>query len=113
MPKSASARALVLERPHRLVLRKLPLPDVGEDVALVSVQPCGLCGTDHEECTGQLAGVVVAGTRGFDSGAPKFRPDMVVLKELRVVGLDAAEDLLATMAGKRDDVPPVHGVVMP
>jgi alcohol dehydrogenase len=31
----------------------------------------------------------------------------------RCVGLDAAEDLLATMAGERDDVPPVHGVVTP
>ncbi|MGH3966930.1 MAG: zinc-dependent alcohol dehydrogenase [Mycobacterium sp.] len=89
--------------------------------------------------------VVVAGTRGFGSGAPGFSPDMVVLKELRIlgtlgvdvtayraaldllaagrypfaslprrcVGLDDAEDLLATMAGERDDVPPVHGVLTP
>jgi alcohol dehydrogenase len=56
MPKSASARALVLERPHRLMLRELPLPDIGDEDALVRVQACGLCGTDHEEYTGQLAG---------------------------------------------------------
>jgi alcohol dehydrogenase len=31
----------------------------------------------------------------------------------RCVGLDEAADLLATMAGERDDVPPVHGVVTP
>ena len=31
----------------------------------------------------------------------------------RCVGLDDAEDLLATMAGERDDVPPVHGVLTP
>ncbi|MDT5237555.1 MAG: alcohol dehydrogenase [Mycobacterium sp.] len=31
----------------------------------------------------------------------------------RCVGLDGAADLLATMAGDRDDVPPVHGVVTP
>ena len=31
----------------------------------------------------------------------------------RSVGLDDAEDLLATMAGERDDVPPVHGVLTP
>jgi alcohol dehydrogenase len=31
----------------------------------------------------------------------------------RCVGLDDAEDLLATMAGERDDVPPVHGVLAP
>jgi alcohol dehydrogenase len=89
--------------------------------------------------------VVVAGTRGVGSDAPGFWPDMIVFKELRVlgalgvdvtayraalnllasgrypfaslprrcVGLDDAEDLLATMAGERDDVPPVHGVLTP
>jgi alcohol dehydrogenase len=31
----------------------------------------------------------------------------------RCVGLDDAEDLLATRAGERDDVPPVHGVLPP
>ncbi|BBZ14009.1 hypothetical protein MBRA_42040 [Mycobacterium branderi] len=31
----------------------------------------------------------------------------------RCVGLDDAEDLLATMAGERDAVPPVHGVLIP
>jgi alcohol dehydrogenase len=31
----------------------------------------------------------------------------------RCVGLDGAEDLLATMAGERDVVAPVHGVVTP
>ncbi len=30
--------------------------------------------------------VVVAGTRGFGTGAPGFSPDMVVFKELRVIG---------------------------
>ncbi len=89
--------------------------------------------------------VVVAGTRGFDTGAPGFVPDLVVMKELRIlgalgvdatayraalelltsgrypfeslprrcVGLDDLEDLLATMAGERDGVPPVHGVFTP
>lgn len=89
--------------------------------------------------------VVVAGTRGWDTGAPGFVPDMVVLKELRIfgalgvdaaayraaldvlasgrypfadiprrsVGLDAAEELLATKAGERDGVRPVHAVVTP
>jgi alcohol dehydrogenase len=31
----------------------------------------------------------------------------------RCVGLDEAGDLLATMAGERAGVPPVHGVVTP
>ena len=89
--------------------------------------------------------VVVAGTRGFGTGAPGFSPDTIVFKELRVVGalgvdvtayraalelllsgrypfeglprrcarLEDAGELLATMAGERDGVPPVHGVLTP
>ncbi|KZS85584.1 zinc-dependent alcohol dehydrogenase [Mycobacterium persicum] len=89
--------------------------------------------------------VVVAGTRGMGAGAPGFSPDLVVFKELRILGalgvdatayraalvmlasgrypfehlprrcvrLDDAEELLATMAGERDGVPPVHGVLTP
>ncbi|PXX09895.1 zinc-dependent alcohol dehydrogenase [Mycolicibacterium moriokaense] len=56
MPDSARARALVLERPHHLVTRDIPLPVVGDDDALVRVEACGLCGTDHEQYTGELAG---------------------------------------------------------
>jgi alcohol dehydrogenase len=56
MPESASARALVLERPRRLVRHELPLPVVGDDDALIRVEACGLCGTDHEQFTGELAG---------------------------------------------------------
>ena len=89
--------------------------------------------------------VVVAGTRGFGTGAPGFMPDTVVFKELRVIGalgvdvtayraaldlltsgrypfeslprrcarLEDAEELLVTMAGERDGVSPVHGVLTP
>jgi alcohol dehydrogenase len=49
-----TARALVLEAPRHLVARDLPVPDVGDDDALLRVEACGLCGTDHEEFTGQL-----------------------------------------------------------
>ena len=51
-----SARALVLEAPRRLVVRGFPMPVVGDDDALVKVEACGLCGADHEEYTGALAG---------------------------------------------------------
>lgn len=47
-------RALVLEHPRRLVERELPLPDLGADDALLRVEACGLCGTDHEQFTGAL-----------------------------------------------------------
>lgn len=51
-----AARALVLERPRQLVPRDLPLPEVGDDDALLRVEACGLCGTDHEQYTGMLSG---------------------------------------------------------
>ena len=79
------------------------------------------------------------------SDAPGFSPDVIVYKELRIigavgvdatgyraaldllasgrypfeslprrcVGLDGAADLLATMGGEGDEVPPVHGVLTP
>jgi len=49
-----SARALVLERPRELVGRDVPVPAVGDDDALLRVEACGLCGTDHEQYTGAL-----------------------------------------------------------
>jgi alcohol dehydrogenase len=54
MSTARSARALVLEEPRKLVARELPLPDTGDDDALVCVDACGLCGTDHEQYTGHL-----------------------------------------------------------
>ncbi len=50
----ALARALVLEAPRELEARDLPIPAVGDDDALLRVEACGLCGTDHEQFTGEL-----------------------------------------------------------
>ncbi len=49
-----NAHALVLDRPRQLSLRELPLPEVRDDGALVRIEACGLCGTDHEQYTGVL-----------------------------------------------------------
>jgi alcohol dehydrogenase len=56
MSGGAVARALVLEAPRHLVVRELTVGEVGDDDALVRVAACGLCGTDHERYTGELAG---------------------------------------------------------
>lgn len=48
------ASVLVLEAPRALVRRQLPLPEIGEDDALLRIEACGLCGTDHELFTGAL-----------------------------------------------------------
>ena len=45
---------MVLESPGRLILRELPLPDIGDEDALLRVEACGLCGTDHEQYSGAL-----------------------------------------------------------
>jgi alcohol dehydrogenase len=49
-----SVDALVLEEPRRLVRRQFARPSIGEDDALLRVEACGLCGTDHEEYLGLL-----------------------------------------------------------
>lgn len=57
--------------------------------------------------------VVVAGTRGADSGAPDFSPDTVVFKELRILGAlgvdekayRAALDLLVSRRYPFEDLP--------
>ena len=49
-----TATALVLNRPRELELRRLELPEVGEDDGILRIEACGLCGTDHEEYTGHL-----------------------------------------------------------
>jgi alcohol dehydrogenase len=51
---NGQARALVLEAPRRLVEHSFELPRVGRDDGLLRVEACGLCGTDHEQYTGQL-----------------------------------------------------------
>jgi alcohol dehydrogenase len=54
MTTSPTARALVLDAPRQLNERELPLPAIGADDALLRVEACGLCGTDHEQFTGEL-----------------------------------------------------------
>jgi alcohol dehydrogenase len=47
---------LVLEKPRTLVVRELTVPEHGGDDAVLRVEACGLCGTDHEQYTGHLFG---------------------------------------------------------
>jgi alcohol dehydrogenase len=47
---------LVLEKPRTLVAREFPVPEHGDDDAVLRVEACGLCGTDHEQYTGHLSG---------------------------------------------------------
>ena len=78
-PMPRTARALVLEAPRRLVERAFDLPEIGDDDALLRVEACGLCGTDHEQYTGELHG-------GF-----AFVPGHETVGRLEAVGASAAE----------------------
>src|SRR6516225_11564460 len=51
-----AAAAMVLEAPRLLVKREFALPRIQSDDALLRVEACGLCGTDHEEYSGHLFG---------------------------------------------------------
>jgi alcohol dehydrogenase len=79
MSSHAMARALVLEAPRRLVPREFEVPAIGDDDALLRVEACGLCGTDHEQFTGEL----------FPGHA--FVPGHESVGVLEVVGRRAAE----------------------
>lgn len=49
-----TAVALVLERPGQLVRRELPIPEPRPGEAVLRVEACGLCGTDHEIFSGAM-----------------------------------------------------------
>ena len=44
----------MLDAPRQLVERAFELPEIGADDGLLRVEACGLCGTDHEQYSGQL-----------------------------------------------------------
>jgi alcohol dehydrogenase len=51
----SDATALVLEAPGKLVVREFTLPKPGPGEAILRVEACGLCGTDHEMFSGAMA----------------------------------------------------------
>jgi alcohol dehydrogenase len=71
--------AMVLEAPRSLRRRTFELPEIGDDDALLRVEACGLCGTDHEQYTGHLFG-------GF-----AFVPGHEAVGVVEQIGRDAAE----------------------
>ena len=53
MPPS-TCTAVVQTAPRTLELRTLPVPEITDDAALLRVEACGICGSDHEQYTGTL-----------------------------------------------------------
>ncbi|MFV0259426.1 MAG: zinc-binding dehydrogenase [Acidimicrobiales bacterium] len=54
IPAGGAATGLVLTSPRHFEARTFPLPAVGPDDGLLRVEACGLCGTDHEQYTGDV-----------------------------------------------------------
>jgi 2-desacetyl-2-hydroxyethyl bacteriochlorophyllide A dehydrogenase len=50
----ATSRAVVQTAPRALEVRELPLPEIGEDDALLRLEACGICGSDYEQYEGVL-----------------------------------------------------------
>jgi alcohol dehydrogenase len=49
-----NAEALVLTRALTLERRDIALPAVSDDTALLRIEACGLCGTDHKQFSGNI-----------------------------------------------------------
>ena len=48
------AQALVLTKPRSLETREFDLPIISDNDAILKIEACGLCGTDHEQYTGAI-----------------------------------------------------------
>ncbi|HBU11647.1 MAG TPA: alcohol dehydrogenase [Clostridiales bacterium] len=48
-------RAQVVEAPNKMVLKQLPVPEIGDDDVLIKVKYCGICGSDWSIYSGKYA----------------------------------------------------------
>ena len=46
--------AMVQTAPRKLEPREIPLPEIGDDAALLRLEACGICGSDYEQFEGVL-----------------------------------------------------------
>jgi threonine dehydrogenase-like Zn-dependent dehydrogenase len=54
MASSAKTLAMVQTAPRKLEPRDLPLPEIGDEDALLRIEACGICGSDYEQFEGVL-----------------------------------------------------------
>jgi len=48
-------RAQVIERPGKMALKEVPVPQINDDEVLIKVKMCGICGTDWKIFKGEYA----------------------------------------------------------
>ena len=51
-PSRKKTLTMVLTAPRVLEPRDLPLPEIGDDTALLRIEACGICGSDYEQYEG-------------------------------------------------------------
>jgi len=86
MDQAKTMKAALLHRPGHLTLEEVPVPETGDDEALIEVKACGICGTDvlayhggHPRITyprilgHEFSGVVRAVGRNVEKIAPGMR----------------------------------------
>ena len=76
------ALAAVLESPKDFKFREFPIPEVGDDDAVLRVEACGLCGTDYDQWLGHL--------KDWGGGIPII-PGHEVMGFIDRIGPDAAK----------------------
>ncbi|KAK1184539.1 zinc-binding dehydrogenase [Streptomyces sp. NBS 14/10] len=78
----AKALAAVLESPRKFQFREFPIPEIGDDDAILKVEAGGLCGTDYEQYLGGMA--------GWGGGMPII-PGHEIMGWIERIGPDAAK----------------------
>jgi threonine dehydrogenase-like Zn-dependent dehydrogenase len=54
VPPQKKTLAMVQTAVRKLEPRELPIPEIGDDAALLRVEACGICGSDYEQFEGML-----------------------------------------------------------
>jgi threonine dehydrogenase-like Zn-dependent dehydrogenase len=84
------ALAAVLVAPRRLELQEFAVPDAADDDGILSVEACGLCGTDYEQWIGEF---------DFNNGKPLI-PGHEIMGRVGAIG-DAARSRWGIAEGDR------------
>ena len=73
------ATGMVLTAPRRFDKRQFAIPDVAPNVGVLKVEACGLCGTDHEQYSGDI------------QSRHAFIPGHEVVGVIEHIGIEAAD----------------------
>lgn len=61
-----TAKAMVQTGVGRLEMREFPIPEIADDTALLRVEACGICGSDHEQLSGNFPTAAIPAVPGHE-----------------------------------------------